>query len=398
MKQLLAVVLLSLTQVGVAAYGLELTAPTPQHYAQYGYGASAQGNTLAVINGINGGSGVVYVYQPAAKSWNTATLVAQLAASNGAVFSSVAVYGNAIVAGAAGQNNGQGVVYGFIEPVGGWQNATESFVLTASDGAASDYFGLAVAFSAKTIVVGAYGHNDSAGAAYVFTEPADGWQSATQTAELTPSSGRLGLGSSVAVNGVFVVAGTEGAGGGGEAAFVYQENRGGWQNSTEQAQLSYPNNEGCQSGLAVAIVSSTIAVGADCPFTGSGRALVYERPGNSWSSTTTPNAILTYTPSQAGGHVWSLALTNNFLLAGDPYAGVYQDYEGGVFVYAAPQGGWQNVVDATPSEELKGGSGDKNSEFGFSVAAESTGAEFIGAPGFKIDGEAAAGAVFIKSY
>jgi hypothetical protein len=77
---------------------------------------------------------------------------------------------------------------------------------------------------------------------------------------------------------------------------------------------------------------------------------------------------------------------------------VGQHYEGGVFVYPAPKGGWQNAVNATPFEEIKGGSGDKNSEFGFSVAAESTGAEFIGAPGFKIDGEVNAGAVFIKSY
>jgi hypothetical protein len=36
--------------------------------------------------------------------------------------------------------------------------------------------------------------------------------------------------------------------------------------------------------------------------------------------------------------------------------------------------------------------------FGNSVAAFSTVAIFLGAPGFTIDGDAAAGAVFIKSY
>jgi len=396
MKYLLAVLLLSLTPF--ASAGTELNAPTPQQYEQYAYGVSAEGSTLAVINGYSANSGVIYVYQPEAKRWNTATLVAQLAASNGAIFSSVAVYGNVIVAGAAGQNNAQGVVYGFIEPQGGWQNATQSFVLTASDGAANDNFGTSVAFSKETMVVGAIYHNAGAGAAYVFTEPTNGWASGTQTAELSPSNGGVGLGSSVAVNGVFVVAGTEGSGGGGAAAYVYQENPGGWQNSTEQAQLSYQEDEGCSVGRAVAIVSSTIVVGTDCRYTVPGRALLYERQGNAWSSTSTPTAVLTYKASEAGGQIFSLALTNNFLLVGDPNAGVGQHYEGGVFVYPAPKGGWQNAVNATPFEEIKGGSGDKNSEFGFSVAAESTGAEFIGAPGFKIDGEVNAGAVFIKSY
>jgi hypothetical protein len=380
-----------------AMAGVELTAPAPQQYAMYGYGVSANGNTLAVIN--NGYTGVIYVYQPAAKNWNTATLVAQLTASNGATFSSVAVYGNVIVAGALEQNNAQGVVYGFTEPESGWQNANQSFVLTASDGAANDDFGNAVTFTKKTIVVGAPGHTSGAGAAYVFTEPTNGWASGTQTAELTPSNGgAIGLGSSVAVNGAFVAVGTEGSGGGSGAAYVYQENPGGWQNSTEQAQLSYKEGEPCDTGLSVAIVSSTIVVGATCRYTVPGRALVYERPGNAWSSTSTPTAVLTYQASEAGGQVFSLALTDKFLLVGDPGAGVGQDYEGGVFVYSAPKGGWENVINSTPSEELRGGSGDKYSDFGYSVAAESTGALFIGAPGFKIDGEAEAGAVFIKSY
>jgi hypothetical protein len=398
MKQVWIGLLLSLAPFANMS-GTELKAPTPAQYAEYGYGVSANGNTLAVINASSANSGVIYVYQPAAKNWNTATLVAQLSASNGATFSSVAVYGNVIVAGALEQNNAQGVVYGFTEPESGWQNANQSFVLTASDGAANDDFGNAVTFSKKTIVVGAPGHTSGAGAAYVFTEPTNGWASGTQTAELTPSNGgAIGLGSSVAVNGAFVAVGTEGSGGGSGAAYVYQENPGGWQNSTEQAQLSYKEGEPCDTGLSVAIVSSTIVVGATCRYTVPGRALVYERPGNAWSSTSTPTAVLTYQASEAGGQVFSLALTDKFLLVGDPGAGVGQDYEGGVFVYSAPKGGWENVINSTPSEELRGGSGDKYSDFGYSVAAESTGALFIGAPGFKIDGEAGAGAVFIKSY
>jgi hypothetical protein len=89
-------------------------------------------------------------------------------------------------------------------------------------------------------------------------------------------------------------------------------------------------------------------------------------------------------------------LTNKFLLVGDPLLGGYLNPHGAVFVYAAPQGGWQNVVSATETEEINSGTHD--SQFGNSVAAFSTGALFIGAPGFTIDGDTNAGAVFIKSY
>jgi FG-GAP repeat len=141
-----------------AMAGVELTAPQPQKGAWYGYYISANGSTLAVLNNADPGTSVVYVYQPTTKNWNTARLVAQLTASDGAPFQSVAVYGDVVLAGAFGEQNSQGAVYGFIEPQGGWKNSTESFTLTASDGAAGDIFGSSVAFSNKTIVVGAPGH------------------------------------------------------------------------------------------------------------------------------------------------------------------------------------------------------------------------------------------------
>lgn len=66
--------------------------------------------------------------------------------------------------------------------------------LTASDGVGGDDFGFSVAISGDTVVVGAGAHqigpNRLQGAAYVFTQPSNGgWQDATQTAELTASDG-----------------------------------------------------------------------------------------------------------------------------------------------------------------------------------------------------------------
>ena len=56
---------------------------------------------------------------------------------------------------------------------------TQTAKLTASDGAADDYFGCSVSISGNTVVVGAHdatvGSNSDQGAAYVFTEPGSGW-------------------------------------------------------------------------------------------------------------------------------------------------------------------------------------------------------------------------------
>jgi len=86
--------------------------------------------------------------------------------------------------------------------------------LTASDGDYNDHFGLAVAMSGGTVVIGAplatIGSNLDEGKAYVFLKPTSGWSNTTQVAELTPSNGSEGLyfGISVAVSGDTIVVGS----------------------------------------------------------------------------------------------------------------------------------------------------------------------------------------------
>ena len=90
-------------------------------------------------------------------------------------------------------NADQGAAYVFTGSGSGWNQAAK---LTASDGAANDVFGWSVAISGNTVVVGAdyatVGGNVKQGAAYVFTEPATGWTNMTQTAKLTASDGAAG--------------------------------------------------------------------------------------------------------------------------------------------------------------------------------------------------------------
>ena len=91
----------------------------------------------------------------------------------------------------------------------------EQAQLTASDGAAGDSLGLSVAISASgnTIVAAAgaatVNGNPGQGAVYVFTRPAGGWQDATQAAKLTASDGaafdNLGSNSTEGENGVAIL-------------------------------------------------------------------------------------------------------------------------------------------------------------------------------------------------
>ena len=72
--------------------------------------------------------------------------------------------------------------YVYVMPTGGWVNATQNAVLTASDAAVLT----SVAISGNTVVAGsptADGVKPQAGAAYVFVQPAGGWANMTQTAK-----------------------------------------------------------------------------------------------------------------------------------------------------------------------------------------------------------------------
>jgi hypothetical protein len=126
---------------------------------------------------------------------------------------SIAISGDTIVVGAFWDDSFKGSAYVFVKPGSGWATATETAKLTASDGAGKDYFGISVAISGDTIVVGAY-LDDSyigSGSAYVFVKPGSGWTTAlpstlNETAKLTVSDASQ-FGYSVAISGDTVVVG-----------------------------------------------------------------------------------------------------------------------------------------------------------------------------------------------
>ena len=138
-----------------------------------------------VLSPVKGNVGTAYVYardsSDVTDDWSKeATLTASDSAANDRLGTAVAIDGDTVVAGAGGDNNNRGSVYVFVKPSGGWATDTETAKLTAPDGASDDAFGSTVAVDGDFVVVGARGDDDGAsqsGSVYVFTKPdtTDGW-------------------------------------------------------------------------------------------------------------------------------------------------------------------------------------------------------------------------------
>jgi len=226
-----------------------------------------------------------------------------------------------------------GAAYVFSEPATGWSNMTQTAKLTPSDGKSEDNFGASVAINGNTVVVGATQLCAGAyGEAYVFSEPASGWGDTTQTAKLLPSAGSVvgyGLfGCSVAIDGNTVVVGADGNYEYLGAAFVYTEPGNGWTDTTQTAELT-PGNGACGYdifyGCSVGISGNTVVIGAMGADNWQGNAYVYTQPASGWVSTDQATSTLAASDTDIyfGGAV---AISGNTLVAartGDSSPGAY---------------------------------------------------------------------------
>lgn len=154
------------------------TLPPILTYGTYGYHISISGNTLAVSGefGMHAGptGGTVYVYVFSGTSWVLQQSIKSPDEFSDTFGDSLALDGNRLVIGmrddlvlSAG-SRGSAYVY---ERTGTVWNFRQKLI--AADGAAQDYFGLGMALSGNTIIVGSTGADISGyvnqGAAYVFT-------------------------------------------------------------------------------------------------------------------------------------------------------------------------------------------------------------------------------------
>ena len=184
---------------------------------------------------------------------------------------SVAVSGDTAVVGAYRDTSFTGAVYVFTRSGATWSQQQK---ITRAGGAVNDYFGSSVAISGNTVVVGAHGVNSSAGAAYVFTRSGTTW---TQQQALTSGdAGALQFGSSVAVSGDSAVVGAPSANSNAGAAYVFTRSGTTW---THQQRLVASDGAAGYYFGTVAIDGDTAVVGAF----GHNATYVFTRSGTVWT-------------------------------------------------------------------------------------------------------------------
>jgi hypothetical protein len=322
--------------------------------------------------------------------------LAELTASDGTSIDqfglSVAVSGNTVVVGAheaqIGSNEAEGAAYIFVKPSSGWTDMTQVAKLTPSNGSANFHFGWSVAISGDTVVVGTDALNGGAGA-YVFVMPAGGWKDMTQTAELTYED----AGFSVGISGNVIVAGAPAAGVGSTfgagAAFVYVKPKGGWVSTgkyTAELTASDGTNDSLL-GYSVAISGNTVVAGALYATVGSttdqGAAYVFVKPAKGWA-TATETAKLTASDGRYEDYLGTaVGISGNTIVAGAPYHYIPASYTGAEYVFVKPASGWTSTMETA---ELTGSS----CHFGFSVAVSASEAVAGNQPSFCQDEPGAA--------
>jgi hypothetical protein len=256
----------------------------------------------------------------------------------------VAISGNTIVAGAPYETiNGnayQGAAYVYVKPANGWSNLAQVAKLTASDN--SQLFGAAVAISGDTIVVGAPWSNNFGGTVYVFTKPTSGWSDMTQTAEFSSPGGFYdAFGFWVSISGDTIVSSGPGP------AYVFVKPSGGWTDMAPTATLY--DTTGAYGNGGVAISGNTIVVGFNgcCDENGfvyPGQVDVFVRPAGGWVTSPPPSAMLTGTDeTEEDFFGLSVAISGNTIVTGAPYHQFHTGNDGAAYVFVKPSSGWTNM-------------------------------------------------------
>jgi|SRR5580658_854504 hypothetical protein len=346
----------------------ELTASDGTENDNFGYAVAMSGNTVVVgapnatVDG-NVEQGKAYVFVKPESGWGNMTQVAELAPSNGSEYMSfgvsVAISGDTIIVGTE-EINENSIVYVFVKPAGGWKDMTETFQLV---GGKLETF---VAIDGNTIVVA------SGGIVQVYVAAKGGWAHGAQSSyTLTASDGTSGddFGSSVAVSGETVVVGADSFNNGLGAAYVFVKPAGGWTNMTQTATLTPSNGgDGDNFGISVSIDSSTIVVGApvDSPDSPPQTAYVFVQPAGGWTNMT-ETAQLQGTGSDEEDFGRSVAVLGNRIVVGNPFAIQGQTFQGESYIFTKPKTGWQTTSQFSAALSASDDKG-VNDQFGISVA------------------------------
>jgi FG-GAP repeat len=250
----------------------------------FGDAVAISGNTIVVgapsISVLTPGLGRAYVFTRTATGWHGSGELAGYGTTPGDLFGvSVAISGRTIVVGAPSHASKAGAAYVFIDSGGHWQGHE----LKGYDTVSKDDFGDSVAISGGTIVVGAFDHASEAGRAYVFTKGATGWHQVDELVGADTVAGD-GFGVSVAISGETVAVGSGLAASDAGRGYLFTKGTTGWH---QAAELVGPGTiAGDDFGDSVAVSGSAVVVGTFAHTAGAAGAYLFIKTPTGWSQST----------------------------------------------------------------------------------------------------------------
>lgn len=239
-------------------------------------------------------AGSAYIFIRSGGGWvQEAKLIAPAPRVSDYFGSVVAIQGETVIIGAPNDNLPNkidaGSVFVYTRDAGLWQDPIQ---LTASDGLGGDRFGASVAIDSDLLVIGATGKDiggsTGAGAVYIFSRSGGSW---TEQSMLSASDAGQndGFGMDVAVSGstLLVGSGSDDHAGGTNAgsAYIFENSDRAW---TEQVKLTASDAmENDRFGMRLALEGDTALIGASHHDGGSGiysgAAYVFTGAGSNWT-------------------------------------------------------------------------------------------------------------------
>jgi FG-GAP repeat protein len=329
-----------------------------------GWSVALSGQTAVVgAPGVHNVAGAAYVYVRAGKGWKLQAALTDPGNIPYAWFGiTVALSGSTLLVGSTGWDTYSGRAYVYIRAGTSWHLQAR---LNDPQGNINDSFGYSVALAGSTALIGTYGGAAVPGTAFVFHESAGRWSRQATLADPGDVDGD-DFGKSVALSASAAVIGAPGTGGGAGAAYVYEQSGDAWNLASS---LADPGESASDAFGTVAVSGTTVLVGApgsgaSGSTAGPGAAYVYVPGQVSWELQATLAS-----PAGAGslfGAAVGISGTTAVVGADSSHSG-----EGTAYIYGQAGSGWERQASLRSSPSFKG-------DFGSAVAASGS-TVFVGA-------------------
>jgi len=281
----------------------------------------------------------------------------------------VGISGATAIVGAPGTSSNQGAAYLYVRGKTGAWPVAPSATLVDPASTNGDDFGVAVAVSGRYAIVGADGTNALTGSAYIYKRTGSVWAT-TPVATLSYPSPAANdqFGISVALSGATAIVGA-GMYASNGAAFLYQRVGTTWPLKATLTDSAADPHWGFGEPVAIsgntAIVSASGADSGGCGTAPCGAVDVFVKPISGWTATGSPTARLSDPAGLQNDYFGNaIAIFRTNVLVGDFNA--YPPDAGPAYVFVRPGSGWLST--STPTATLPDPAPATDDSFGLAVA------------------------------